>query len=138
MHRYTESGLNNIWLNNGYQLSEGCLALEDKWNLHYVIAKQIINQKGKLSPDEFKYLRTEIKATQAVIGKALGVCESTIRNWEHNRSEISPIADRMMRLMYRSCADDKADLLKLLNGLMNEDSKKQKIVLNYTNAWRAV
>ena len=136
MHQYTESGLNNIYLNNGYQFDNGSLELQDRWNLHYVIANQIIDQKAKLTPDEFKYLRTEIKATQAVIGKALGVCTSTVRNWEHGRSEISPIADRMMRLMYRSCAADKTNLIELVNDLMQCETNNQKIVCSYSNRWK--
>jgi len=131
MYHYTESGLNNIYLNNGYQYADDSLLLEDRWNLHYVIACKLIEKKGKLSPKEFKYLRNEINATQATLANALGVCESTVRNWERGRSEISPIADRMIRLIYRSCADDKVDLIELVNNLSG--STQSHLIFNFTH-----
>ncbi len=71
MYHYTESGLSNIWLCNGYHLENTYLEVNKKRDLHYVIACKLIDQKTKLSPDEFKFLRTEIEATQAVIASAL-------------------------------------------------------------------
>ena len=137
MHHYTESGLDNVWLKNGYQYDNNNLYLEDKWNLHYTIASELINKQGKLLPHEFKYFRNELEATQATLANALGVCESTIRNWETGRCEISPIADRMIRLTYRSCVNDKVDLLDLINSLALTNESTGKIELSYSNYWHS-
>ncbi len=134
MHHYTESGLDNIWLSNGYQIDDS-ISVDQPNNLHYTIASHMISLRSKLSPKEFKYLRNDIQATQATFAAVLGISESTIRNWEHGRSEISPIADRMIRMIYRSCAGDDPDVVNLVNDLTVQSGNSSKLIFKYTSRW---
>ena len=67
MYHYTESGLLNVWLKNGYQEIDtpygAAVHIENVEALHTAIAEMLIEQPF-LSGREFKFLRTLMDMTQ--------------------------------------------------------------------------
>lgn len=102
MYHYTECGLNNVWLKNGFNIVEtpygAGTSIDDVDGLHRTIALSLIKKKGKIDGSELRFLRIILRLTQLQLGKLLGATEQTISLWERNDS-ITPTADMMVRLL---------------------------------------
>jgi len=94
MYHYTESGLKNVWLQNGYVLVEtpygDGVSIEDADGLHEVLALRIACKSGPVDGDEFRFLRTLLGLSQSAVARMLKVTEQTVSLWE--RKDRVPIA----------------------------------------------
>ncbi|MBK7001681.1 MAG: hypothetical protein IPH35_17395 [Rhodoferax sp.] len=67
MYHYTESGLQNVWLANGYKIRKcedgDAVAIADVYGLNTVIGRHIAT-KSYLSGKEFRFLRKELDLSQ--------------------------------------------------------------------------
>lgn len=104
MYHYTESGLLNVWLTNGYQEIDTpygkAVHIENVEALHIAIADMLIEQPF-LSGREFKFLRTLMDMTQKDIGEFLGVSAQSVALWE-KKSRVSRKEDQMIRAIYQN------------------------------------
>lgn len=102
---YTECGLSNIYLRNGYERHTTDygepISIHDLDGLHRVIGLSLVENKAQLDGEKIKFLRKELDLPQSHLAQILGVSESSVRAWENNRSEISEPAERILRLIYR-------------------------------------
>lgn len=102
MYHYTECGLNNVWLKNGYTTIETPYgigtSIDDVDGLHRSIALGLIKKKGNIDGSELRFLRVILKLTQSELGKLLGTTDQTVSLWERNNS-ITPSADVVIRLL---------------------------------------
>ena len=61
MYHYTDGGLRNIWLANGYEQMETpysmAITIQDLPGLSRAICKALIRKNSKLTGAEFRYLR---------------------------------------------------------------------------------
>lgn len=91
-YHYTLCGLNNVYLLNGYEEYETPygkgVVINDIDGLHLAIARDIINSPRRLLPEEFRFLRKEMKCSQGSFGLTIGVNEQTIARIE--KGEIQP------------------------------------------------
>src|ERR1700733_12566799 len=103
-YHYTESGLDTVYLLNGYEIvksSKGTgVKIQDLDGLHVAIGRTIIENKKKLSGSEFRFLRTELLMSQAALAQLLHVKELTIARWEKGQTKIPVTADATIRLLY--------------------------------------
>src|SRR5437016_11253514 len=81
MYHYTESGLGNVWLKNGYVMKntpygEG-VSIQDVEGLHKLIGT-IIAKRPKLTGKELRFLRKEMEMSQRALGELLGTSEQNI------------------------------------------------------------
>jgi len=102
MYHYTESGLGNVWLMNGYVMKktpygEG-VSIQDVEGLHRLIGT-IIAKRPKLSGSELRFLRKEMGMSQRVLAVFLGSSEQNISLWER-RGRTPQTADRLIKLAY--------------------------------------
>ncbi|MBQ1784662.1 MAG: transcriptional regulator [Gammaproteobacteria bacterium] len=87
MYHYTESGLDNVWLLNGYRevtthFGKG-VAIEQADQLRDQIALAIIDQqRDKLTGKELRFFRTMMGLSQASLGDMLGKTEQSVALWE--------------------------------------------------------
>ena len=104
MYHYTLSGLDNIWLKNGYQEHEyggqKGISIHDLDGLHRKIALSIVNKKAPISAKEFKFLRIEMDMSQKLIGDLMGKSDQMIAHWEKGNSAIPVLADKAIRDLY--------------------------------------
>ena len=101
-YRYTESGLANVWLANGYTMrktkyGEG-VSIRDVDGLHRALARALSN-KPRLTGTEVRFLRKEMGLSQRGLGELLGVTDQAVALWER-KGRLPKTADRLLRLIY--------------------------------------
>ncbi|HEX4839910.1 MAG TPA: helix-turn-helix domain-containing protein [Rhabdochlamydiaceae bacterium] len=88
-YHYTECGLNNIYLLNGYkfiQTSRGkAVSIKDIDGLHKAIGLFLATAKKDLSGDEIRFLRHELLLSQLTLARLLGVSEQAVHRWEKGK-----------------------------------------------------
>jgi putative transcriptional regulator len=104
-YHYTECGLDNVYLSNGYMFIDHPagrdLRITDIDGLHEAIGSLLINHKKNLSGKELRFLRKEMLMSQAFLAKLLDVGEQTVHRWEKGKAEIPKPAEALIRLLYR-------------------------------------
>jgi DNA-binding transcriptional regulator YiaG len=112
MYHYTESGLDNVYLADGYEFVEAPggqeVRITDIDGLHEAIGRTLIADKKNLSGKEIRFLRHEMLLSQARLAKLLEVGEQTVHRWEKGKAEIPKPAETLIRLLYREHIKDKA------------------------------
>lgn len=122
-YHYTESGLDNIYLVNGFEITpledgDQEIFIHDLSGLHKAIGLNLIFKHGPLSGKEIKFIRTTLDFSQKTLGKALGCDYQTILLWEKDKHTISKSADHLLRILFYSYLNPEKD--KLIFDLVNE------------------
>lgn len=105
MFEYTGSGLDGIFLKNGFSIvdtpyGQG-VTIENMDGLHRAIAADIIRQKTPMTGHQFRFLRKEQDLVQAELAGMLRIDVQTIARWEKLGAEAVPgPADFAMRAFY--------------------------------------
>jgi DNA-binding transcriptional regulator YiaG len=127
MYHYTESGLRNIWLMNGYHeidTPDGtAVSIEDVESLHRAIGRDLLMKK-KLTGAEFRFLRKEIGFSQSTMARYLGVTGQTIAKWE-KEGRISSPAEMLMRLLYEEAVLNGHPKIRVLLEKVNDLDRLQ-------------
>ncbi|MGH8581294.1 MAG: helix-turn-helix domain-containing protein [Gammaproteobacteria bacterium] len=112
MYHYTECGLDNVWLADGYEFfdlpSGRHLKIGDIEGLHRAIGRTLAERKKDLTGKDIRFLRQEMLLSQTSLAKLLEVTEQTIHRWETNKSYIPKPAESLIRLLYREHINDDA------------------------------
>lgn len=123
MYHYTEVGLQNVWLANGYNVRKTAygktVSIEDADGLHVVIGRYIA-RKSHLTGAEFRFLRKEMDLSQHRVADMLGTTEQTVALWER-KGKISKTADRMFRAIYLEKIDGNVKIAELIERLADLD-----------------
>lgn len=129
-YHYTECGLDNIYLLNGYEISkldngEEEIFIHDIHGLHRSIGLALISKQGSLSGNEIKFIRTTLDLSQTMLSKIFGCTYQTILLWEKNRQPISKAADLLLRALFFSYLNPKGNqtIYKLINEIADIDSE---------------
>lgn len=136
MYHYTESGLKNIWLKNGYnevETSEGVgVSFDDIDGLHKAIGRALA-RKTSLTGSEFRFLRKELGLSQGRIAAMLGSTEQSVALWE-KRGKIPKTADRMTKAIYLETIDGNVKLREMIERLVDLDQREaEKLVFEDTD-----
>lgn len=125
MYRYQESGLDDVWLVNGYKRSRtpygAGVAIVDIDGLHKAIAMRLTRKPGSLSPQEFRFLRKQLGLSQEALGEWLGSDVQAIARWEKGKSGIPGASDRLLRALCERHAKGEADILEIVERLKDTD-----------------
>ena len=101
-YRYTESGLTNVWLANGFTIRKtkhgDGVSIHDMDGLHRALARALSN-KPRLTGTEVRFLRKEMGLSQRGLGELLGVTDQAVSLWER-KGQLPKTADRLLRLIY--------------------------------------
>jgi putative transcriptional regulator len=105
-YQYTESGLDNVRLANGFRYVDGpggrhVLVIEDIDGLHRAIGRTLVQTKKDLTGKEIRFLRHEMLMSQLALASLLEVDEQTVARWEKGRTVIPKPAEALIRLLYR-------------------------------------
>ena len=142
MYHYTECGLNNIWLVNGFKVHKTPygkgVAIEDADGLHRVIALRLVNHKPRLSGGEFRFLRKELDLSQAALARVLGNDEQSVARWEKG-GRAPKMGERFLRALYREHAEGNARIREIVDRLneMNQKAQKKMILEETEQGWQA-
>lgn len=103
MYHYTECGLDNVWLVNGFNKKNTAygeaVSITEANSLHKLLADDLINKPARLTGKEFRFLRIMLKLSQAAVAKIQGVSEQNISLWERH-GKVPKANDNLMRLFY--------------------------------------
>ena len=132
MYHYTECGLQNVWLRNGYTKHKtpygAGVAFADLAGLHAAIGRAVA-QRPRLTGAELRFLRKEMNLSQAALAHLIGCTEQNASLWER-KGKMPKTADRMVRLLYREHVDKNVKVLKLIESVIDlDDAPEQKMVL---------
>lgn len=147
MYHYTECGLDNIWLVNGYEFvdlpSGKHLKIGDIEGLHREIGRILTESKKDLTGREIRFLRQEMLLSQASLAKLLERTEQTVLRWEKSKCNIPKSAESLIRLLYREHIHDNSGInikskLEKLADLEDAISTCQKITAtrSQNNEWQ--
>jgi len=139
MYHFTDGGLRNVYLVNGYQTSNTpygkAVSIEDLPGLTRELCKVLVKKKTHLTGAEFRYLRSALLMSQRSLGQALGRTEQTIATWEKN-GHIPKYADTMMRFIYARHSDGDERVKDIVEA-MNETDRDIYIVMRGSKkGWR--
>ncbi|MCY0149975.1 helix-turn-helix domain-containing protein [Hoeflea sp. G2-23] len=104
-YHYSESGLDNVWLENGYTKHEtpygDGISIDDTEGLHKAIGNWLVNLPKPFNGAELRFIRLEMELTQRDLAEILGVDEQAVRRWEKSRDKkFHGAADRLLRAIY--------------------------------------
>jgi DNA-binding transcriptional regulator YiaG len=142
MYHYRESGLDNVWLINGYEkhkTSEGpAVSFKDIDGLHQIIARTTVEKSAGLTDKEFRFLRTELDLSQKALGDIIGASAQAIARWERGITPVPLAEDRLLRALYREHAEGNARIRELVKRLGTLDAREhQRLKLRHDRqAWR--
>lgn len=109
MYHYTDGGLRNVWLRNGYTLYQTpygkAVSFQDGDGLVRTVCLALARKSGRLTGTEFRYIRSSgFLMSQPSLAKLLGVDGQTVARWEKT-GKVPKWADKLMRLLYEAHAD---------------------------------
>lgn len=103
MYHFTDGGLRNVWLRNGYiehQTPYGHgVSFHDLDGLIIAICQALHQKPGKLSGAEFRYIRTAMQFSQKSLGKLFGYTEQAVAKWE-KYGKVPKVVDAALRLVF--------------------------------------
>ncbi|ALM84123.1 DNA-binding transcriptional regulator [Bordetella sp. N] len=140
MYHYTECGLDNVWLVNGYHVEkidgEEYVSFEDADELHGVIGRSLA-EKPTLTGAEVRFLRKEIGMSQRLLAQFLGTTEQTVSLWERG-ANVPDSEARLMKAVYLEKVDGNVSVVDLLQHLIELDRKdSEKLVFEDTEeGWK--
>lgn len=127
MYHYTEVGLQNVWLANGYHVRKTsygkAVSIEDADGLHKAIGRMLA-RKSHLTGAEFRFLRKELDLSQNRLAVLLGTTEQTVALWE-KRGKIPTTADRMFRAIYTETMEGNVKLREMIERAADLDRKTE-------------
>lgn len=137
MYHFTDGGLRNVWLKNGYterQTPYGkAVAFEDGDGLVRAVCMALARKEGRLTGVEFRYLRASgFLLSQASLAKLLGVDGQTVARWEKS-GKVPKWADKLARLLFEAHADGQEairNVVARINGI--DRLTNQRITLETT------
>jgi DNA-binding transcriptional regulator YiaG len=130
-YRYTESGLTNVWLANGYTIRKtkygDGVSIHDMDGLHRALGRALSN-KPRLTGTEVRFLRKEMGLSQRGLGELLGVTDQAVSLWER-KGQLPKTADRLLRLIYVEHDRGNAPIRTTIQRINEMDSQdREKIV----------
>lgn len=133
-YHYTECGLDNIYLVNGFKITKTPdgdeeLFIHDIHGLHKAIAKIIIFKKGLLNGSEIKFIRTMLDLSQNKLAALIGCRYQQILLWEKDKNKISKPADRLLRITFYTYLHkevDNGEVFERINEIADLDAAEAK------------
>jgi DNA-binding transcriptional regulator YiaG len=130
-YHYTESGLTNVWLLNGYAIRKTKygtgVSIHDVDGLHRALARALAN-KPHLTGAEVRFLRKEMGLSQRGLGELLGVTDQAVALWER-KGRLPRTADRLLRLIYVEHDKGNAPIVGFIRHLNELDQKNHEQII---------
>jgi DNA-binding transcriptional regulator YiaG len=142
MYHYTDGGLKNVWLANGYEIQktphgEG-VSFHNLDGLTRSICLALTRKTSVLTGSEFRYIRSAgMLLSQPALGQLMGIDGQSVARWEKT-SKVPRWADKLVRLFYTAQAEGSEPIAKAVERIKTvERLVKQKIVVKESRGrWR--
>ena len=139
MYHYTDGGLKNVWLFNGYIVRNTpygqAVSIEDLDGLCVAICLALVKKQSLLSGAEFRYVRSAgLMQSQAGLASMLGNNEQAIARWEKS-GKVPRWADKLIRVFYLARIEGGTPIAAAIESINTiERAKKQKIEMKVKKA----
>lgn len=128
MYHYTESGLSNVYLKNGFTIEridgEEFTSIDDMNGLHNTIAQAIVESRKPLTHEEFKFLRIELNVSQKMLATRFGVDEQTIARYEKGQTKIPRTTDAALRSLSMESLQKNSPVSYFLDLLVDSEAEE--------------
>lgn len=137
MYHFTDGGLRNVWLRNGYTLHDTpygkAVSFEDGDGLVRAVCLALTRKVGRLTGVEMRYIRSSgFLMSQPSLGKLLGIDGQTVARWEKS-GKVPKWADKLVRLLYTAHADGHETIQAVVDRINDVDRLvNQSITLETT------
>lgn len=134
MYHYTDGGLRNVWLANGYEIKKtpfgDAVTFHDADGLTQAICQALTEKIGILTGVELRYIRSAgMGLSQPALGKLMGIDGQSIARWEKS-GKVPRWADKLVRLLYAGHAQGNEPICKVMERIKTvERIVKQRIVV---------
>lgn len=140
-YHYTESGLDNAYLVNGFDIEDDEVIIHDIIGLHNAIGMALVYKPGKLTGKEVRFIRNTLDLSQSRLGKLLGVTYQTILLWETGRQKITKGSDHFLRTLFFAYLNKEGDcsVYDRINEIAELDAKamrKDMAFKQHSDAWK--
>jgi len=138
MYHYTECGLKNIWLANGFRNEKTAygdgVSIENADGLDRAIASIIVRKKQAISGSELRFLRHQMGLSQGSLANLIGNNVQSVALWEKH-GKLPKWADKLVRLIYMGHSDGNETIRSAIT-MMNDMDRvlNQKIVFEETES----
>lgn len=143
MLHYTASGLDNIYLLDGFHYAESkrgrTVRIEDQAGLHRAIGRFLVRQKHCLTGNELRFLRHELGLSQPKLALLLGESEQSVarREKKQKRGKRPSSQERLLRFMYEEHSGGNETLSEFLKSLADLDERQNsEVVFEQSDGWR--
>jgi putative transcriptional regulator len=135
-YHYTESGLDNVWLESGFKIETHknygeLISITNPRGLHEFIGRWLVAQPRTLTGAEFRFLRTELDMSQRMLADLVGTNEQSIAKWEKARTKdvANKAAERLLRLAYINYLDGKPEFSTIIDRITQLDAEIAELEL---------
>jgi DNA-binding transcriptional regulator YiaG len=100
--QYRDSSPEYVYLLNGYcwDRERGRNEIEKRELLHEAIARSIISQNRRLDPEQFRFLRIQLRRSLAAVARSMGLTPQSIARYEKGTTGIPGPSDLLIRILY--------------------------------------
>jgi DNA-binding transcriptional regulator YiaG len=104
MYHDISCGLPNVWLANGYNVTQDpkwgeCVSFDDPDGLTQAITLHLCLSPYYLTGEGVRFLRRRLGLTQGELGRELGCSGQAVAKWEKGKSRIPGASARLLRLL---------------------------------------
>lgn len=130
-YHYTECGLDNVYLINGFEpvstpRGEG-IKIQDIEGLHKAIGLMLTEEKQNLNGKEFRFLRHEMNMTQRTLAEILRVNVQRVARWEKGQTQtIDGPSQNILRLLYCEFVGGNTQIVEPLKRLAELDEALER------------
>ena len=142
MYHYTDGGLRNVWLANGFEIKKtpfgDAVTFHDSDGLTQAICQALAAKIGVLTGVELRYIRSAgMRLSQPVLGKLMGIDGQSIARWEKS-GKVPRWADKLVRLLYAAQAQGNEPICRVMERIKTvERIVRQRIVVQEDHGhWR--
>ena len=141
-YKYDMSGLDNVYLANGYTWHETpygkAIQIHGAQTLDHAIMQTLVKQKPSITGKEVKYLRKNFGLSQPDFAKMIGKDTQTVARWEKS-GKTSKTTEMLARLLFAGLLDGNQTIQGMTQTLNAIDhAKHARIIATETaGAWVA-
>ncbi len=143
MYHYAESGLDYVYLVNGYQEEDTpygtAISIDNPTALHRLLGSSIARSPMEMTPSEFRFLRIEMDLSQKDLAGWMRVDAQTVARWEKGETSIPGPAERLMKGIYLDFISENSNLRDMCERLaeLDQPDPHQSVRLEEINGeWR--
>jgi DNA-binding transcriptional regulator YiaG len=134
MLHYTECGLDNIWLQDGFERVETpygtATTIDNIKGLHDAISKSLFTKKSNLTGKEFLFLRKELDLSQVEIARLFGVSEGTARNLER-KEKLDSVYSHLMKAICQEYYAGQTRIFEIIESTKDDSQTDNEIELKF-------